>query len=249
MPDQHPIPAATLILFRDRPVGPPELLMVERAKAMAFAGGAMVFPGGRVDPDDELLAQLHPGHPDAAARIAAIRETLEEAGLAVGVTPLPSPEQVAELRGRLHGGVAFGRALEEAGLRLDLDALTPFARWLPAHRHARIFDTLFFLARAPEGGVATVDETENVRLVWTTARDMLAEIDAGRAAAIFPTRRNLERLARFGGFKDAVADARAHAIRPVTPFVETRNGVEHLCIPDDLGYPVTSEVLTAAVRG
>ncbi|PAX08781.1 NUDIX hydrolase [Sphingomonas lenta] len=247
----HPIPAATLVLFRERGDGPPELLMVERAKAMAFAGGAMVFPGGRIDPGDEALAELHPDLPDAAARIAAIRETVEEAGIAVGIAPPPppSPDQLAALRAKLHAGEAFGRALEEAGLALDLTALTPFARWLPAHQHPRIFDTLFFLARAPEGAEATVDRTENVRLVWTSARAMLDEVDAGRAAAIFPTRRNLERLALFASFDDAVVDARAHPIRAVTPWVEEREGAEHLCIPDDLGYPITSEPLTAAVRG
>lgn len=251
MPDpapQQPIPAATLVIFRDAP-GPPELLMVERAKAMAFAGGAMVFPGGRIDPEDHALAEFHPGHPDAPARIAAIRETVEEAGLAIGLTPQPSPETLADLRRKLHDGVPFGRALHETGLALDLARLTPFARWLPAHRHMRIFDTLFFLARAPEGGAATVDETENVGLTWTTAQALLDEADAGRVTIIYPTRRNLERLARFATFEEAVADAAAHPIRAVTPFTELRGGVEHLCIPDDLGYPVTAEPMTGAVRG
>ena len=247
MSDQ-PIPAATLVLFRDAP-GAPELLMVERAPAMAFAAGAMVFPGGRIDPGDHDLAEHHPGLPDAAARIAAIRETIEEAGLAVGVTPPPSPAAVAELRRKLHDGVAFGRALAEAGQTLDLPALVPFARWLPAHKHMRIFDTLFFLARAPDGAEASVDATENVRLVWTTARALLDEADVGRATIIFPTRRNLERLARFATFEEAIADAGAHPIRAVTPFIESRGGVDHLCIPDDLGYPVTAEPLTAATRG
>ena len=62
MPHSAPqavIPAATLVVFRETP-GLPELLMVERAKAMAFAGGAMVFPGGRIDPEDHALAALHP---------------------------------------------------------------------------------------------------------------------------------------------------------------------------------------------
>ena len=251
MPDTAPaeaIPAATLVIFREAS-GAPELLMVERAKAMVFAGGAMVFPGGRIDPEDHALAELHPAFPDAAARIAAIRETVEEAGLAIGLTPLPAPDALADLRRKLHDGVAFGRALGEAGLSLDLAQLTPFARWLPAHRHMRVFDTLFFLARAPAGGAATVDRTENVRLTWTTAQGLLDEADAGRAMIIYPTRRNLERLALFAGFDDAVADARAHPIRPVTPFMEVREGVEHLCILDDLGYPVTSEPMTGAVRG
>ena len=70
----------------------------------------------------------------------------------------------------------------------------------------------------------------------------------GEAHIIFPTRRNLERLALFGGFDDAVADARAHPVRAITPWIETREDGEHLCIPDDLGYPITSQRLSEAIR-
>ncbi len=55
------IPAATLVVMRERAPGRPELLMVERTRRMAFAGGAMVFPGGRIDSEDEAAAQAHPG--------------------------------------------------------------------------------------------------------------------------------------------------------------------------------------------
>ncbi|MGA1798748.1 NUDIX domain-containing protein [Sphingomonas sp. 4RDLI-65] len=249
------IPAATLVIFRDTPAGPPELLMVERAKAMAFAGGALVFPGGRVDPGDHALAALL-GSPDheTAARIAAIRETIEEAGLPVGLSPIPSPDAFERLRAALHTGAAFGEALAEAGTSLALDALEYFARWRPAHAHARIFDTRFYLARLPadmpaDVPEARVDATENVRLLWATAADVLAEADAGRATIIFPTRRNLERLAQFADHASAVAHARAFPIRTVTPWSERRDGVEYLCIPDDLGYPVTAEPMSDAVRG
>src|SRR3546814_19912781 len=45
------IPAATLVIMRPAPrAGPDELLMVKRATTMAFAAGAVVFPGGRIDP-------------------------------------------------------------------------------------------------------------------------------------------------------------------------------------------------------
>ena len=40
------------------------------------------------------------------------------------------------------------------GLTLDLDALTPFARWMPAFKQPRKFDTLFFLAPRPGGRLA-----------------------------------------------------------------------------------------------
>ena len=243
------IPAATLVLFRERgPVS--ELLFVERSKAMVFAGGALVFPGGRIDPGDRALALELGGDPDdMAARIGAIRETIEEVGVGVGLPPL-SPDTLAALRAGLHRGEAIGAVLQDLSLMLDPDALTPFARWLPAHANMRIFDTRFYLAQLPaDAPDPVVDDTENVRVFWSTARGVLDDADAGRARIIFPTRRNLERLARFASFEEAVADAAAHEIRAVTPWVETRDGADHLCIPDDLGYPVTSEAMSAAQRG
>ena len=244
------IPAATLVIFRAAAAGPPELLMVERAKAMAFAGGALVFPGGRIDPGDDALAVLLGLDEDGPARIAAVRETIEEAGLPIGVDPVLSVAALERLRARLHAGVGFGEALAEQSASLDPDALVPFARWLPAHRHMRIFDTRFFLARLPAGAAPPrVDATENVRLLWTTAADVLADADAGRVTVIYPTRRNLERLARFPDFAAAAADARAHPIRTITPWTEMRDGIAHLCIPDDLGYPITSQALGTAERG
>ena len=75
-------PAATLIIVRDRPGRPAEILMVERSAKMAFAAGALVFPGGGVEAGDHALAARVAGAMDrdeAAARIAAIRETIEEA--------------------------------------------------------------------------------------------------------------------------------------------------------------------------
>ena len=245
------IPAATLVIFREAPAGPPELLMVERAKAMAFAGGALVFPGGRIDPGDRALAAKMGGDPDdTAARVAAIRETIEEAGLPIGLSATPAPEALATLRAALHAGEPFADALATAHASLDLDALIPFARWLPQHPGMRIFDTRFYLAELPaDAPAASVDATENVSLRWASAAEVLAEANAGRATIIYPTRRNLERLALFGSFADAVEQAQAIPVRTITPWQEERDGRPHLCIPADLGYPVTSEPLGNAMRG
>lgn len=246
MTDEQAIPAATVIVMREAESGPPELLMVERAAAMSFAGGALVFPGGRVDPGDFALAALHPGELDEnAARIGAIRETLEEAGVAVGLKPAGD---MLALRARLYAGEAMGELLEEAGAALDLDALVPFARWLPAGVHHRVFDTRFYLARAPKGAEPLVDGNENVRVFWASARAVLDAADRGEAHIIFPTRRNLDRLALFGSFDDAAADARAYPVRIVTPWIEERDGERRLCIPEDLGYPITSQRLEDAIR-
>ncbi len=245
------IPAATLVLFREFG-GVAEHLFVERAGTMTFAAGAIVFPGGRVDAGDRLLAQRWPDldPDDAAARIAAIRETIEEAGVAVGFTRLPDAQQLGIMRAQLRDGMVFGDVIAAAGLTLDLTALTCFARWCPNMHQTRNFDTRFYVARLPaDAAVASVDATENVRLFWSSAQGVLDDADAGRVQVIFPTRRNLERLARLGSYDATVAQASAIAAERITPWFEMRDGVRHLCIPEDRGYPVTSEPLASVARG
>jgi 8-oxo-dGTP pyrophosphatase MutT (NUDIX family) len=244
-PAPLPIPAATLVLFRDGPDGP-EHLFVERSTAMVFAGGAVVFPGGRVDPGDYQLAARYPHLDplDAAARIAAVRETIEEAGIAVGMDA-----DVEIMRAALSEGSALGPLLDTHRLKLDLDGLVPFARWCPNFKESRTFDTHFYLARVEVGHAeARVDATENTHLFWATAADVLARADAGEVKIIFPTRRNLERLAILDSFVAAQAHAAAHPVEKITPWIEDRDGAQQLCIPSGLGYPVTSEILERAMR-
>jgi 8-oxo-dGTP pyrophosphatase MutT (NUDIX family) len=245
-----PIPAATLILMRPAGSRAPEILMLERTATMAFAAGALVFPGGRIDAEDrETAATLAPDLPDAADRIAAIRETIEETGLAPALAPSPDRTTAEALRKEIAADRPFARVLAEAGLSLDLGALTPFARWCPAFRETRRFDTLFYLAQAPaDAADAIAHEAEAVRAFWASAADVLAEIEAGRARAIFPTRRNLERLARFASFEEARDDAMRHPVQRITPWIEEREGQRWLCIPERLGYPVTAELIETALR-
>lgn len=250
------IPAATLVLMRERAAGRPELLMVERHRKMAFAGGAMVFPGGRIDPGDHALAEndaLVAGAPDdrmqSAARIAAIRETLEETGIAVGFDPMPDHVGAAQLREGLHEEGDFGAMLAAAGHRLDLSVMTPWARWKPNFRQERSFDTWFFIAEAPRRQQAEADGGESVSSRWASAAQLLEDAEAGRCSVIFPTKRNLERLAAQDSFAAARAHAEAHEVRLITPFVEDRDGAKWLCIPEDAGYPVTAEKLDRLTRG
>src|SRR5687768_17206984 len=121
----EPIPAATLVLMREAAAGgPPELLMVERATGMAFAGGALVFPGGRIDEGDRKLAEPF-DLADGGARVAAIRETIEETAVAAAVEPLPTSEEAIALQRGLVADRPFEELLGAAGLQLDLAALTP----------------------------------------------------------------------------------------------------------------------------
>lgn len=247
-------PAATVVVFRRDPEGgPAQILLVERSGAMAFAGGATVFPGGKVDPaDHELAARLgHPGDPaDIAARIAGIRETLEETGLVVGVKESVTREDAMAARRALIGHGEVARVLRDFGWTLDLDALVPFARWWPRHREVRIYDTRFYLANLGTGAVELdVDATENRHLFWASAAQALDLADSGRIKVIFPTRRNLERLAQWPDFASCRAHALATPIMTVSPTVVERDGRRWLTIPPEAGYPVVEEPLDSAMRG
>jgi 8-oxo-dGTP pyrophosphatase MutT (NUDIX family) len=241
------IPAATLILVRDRPGGAPELLMVERAPGMAFAAGALVFPGGRIDEADRQLGAAKGIDP---AAVAAIRETIEETAVPVGVATIPDAAATRAMQESLIADDPFADLLKSYGLELDAGALTPFARWVPKFHAVRRFDTLFFVARCPDGDwrPRTI-EGECSGACWLTAADVLERDRSGGARLIFPTRRNLERLALHRSFDEIRADALAHPIEPVTPWVEERDGARFITIPSHLGYPVTEERLEGLWRG
>ena len=241
------IPAATLIAVRDRPGLAPELLMVERAEGMAFAAGALVFPGGRIDEADRQLGERLGADP---AAVAAIRETIEETAIPVGLTSPPRPEHCLEIQAALAAGADFAHVLEQAGVTLDPGALTAFARWVPKFHAVRRFDTLFFIARsAPGEWQPSVIAGECSGASWLAASEVLERDRRGDARLIFPTRRNLERLAQFSSFDGIRADALAHPIEPVTPWVEDRDGEKFITIPEHLGYPVTQERLDGLWRG
>ena len=249
MMSDGPIPAATLILVREQGRARlPELLMVERARGMAFAGGALVFPGGRIDEDDRSSA---PGAgDDAAARVAAIRETVEETAIPAGLDPVPDFETALSLQRALAGGRPFAALLEEQRLKLHPQRLTPIARWVPSFHASRRFDTLFFVAAAPE-----IDWEPNPQwgecnaALWLTAQEVLERDRSGEAQLIFPTRRMLERLAQHSSLAAMIEDAEAHPVEPITPWVEEHGGERYITIPDGLGYPITRERLEGLWRG
>ena len=214
-----PIPAATLILMRPAPDGgPPEILMMERSETMAFAAGALVFPGGRIDDDDQDIAAALSLRPDAAARIAAIRETIEETGIAPG----------ADARaGRPRGRRAARGARRRDALRLSARPSRPRARsrrpdplraLVPQFPRGAAVRHALLPRRGARGGRPAAPTRPNRSAPSGRARRrLLAEIEAGRAHAIFPTRRNLERLARFASIDEARADAAAIRSRRSRP--------------------------------
>lgn len=248
------IPAATVVIFRNAPQGgPPQVLMTIRSREMVFAGGMAVFPGGRVDPADfDLGAALGgPLDPEEAAhQVAVVRETLEETGLVIGLSGEIDAAKARAARNFLQETGELSPVLDHFGWELELDQLVPFARWFPKNENIpRVYDTRFYLADLGTGAVEIeADLSENTHLFWTTAQGALDAAEKGDIKIIFPTRRNLERLAQFDSFSEAKAQAEAIPVRTITPHMGERDGKTWLEIGEDLGYPVTAEPLATVAR-
>lgn len=247
-------PAATLILFREQDDGShPHILMVERSAKMVFAAGAAVFPGGRVDEADfEFARELSTGLDDdeAGARIGAIRETIEETGLAVALKGQVSGADVADARIALHAGESLASVCRNCGWEPDVFSLTPWARWRPPRNAARTYDTRFYIANAGTMRAhGKVDNTENSTLFWASAAQVLDRADRDELSIIFPTRRNLERLAQFSNFDDAREHALQYPVKLLMTFIEQRDDGKYLCLPEGYGYPVLEEHISSAMRG
>lgn len=249
-------PAATVVILRDG-AGTPELLLTERHGKLGFAGGAMVFPGGKVDAGDLTIArtaELAVGFDaladtDAAARIAAAREAFEEVGILLSAGPPLDAATVAGWRARFADSAdeagTYAAFLRACGHRADAARLTPFAHWVPPAGLHRRFDTLFYVTVVPADTEALSDGSEAVAAHWTTAARACDDPDH---MLIFPTRRNLERLAQY----DSIAALLATLDRPPTriePLVVERDGAEWLTIPEGADYPVTGERMDSALRG
>lgn len=77
--EPEPRPAVSVIPIRERG-GELEVFVQHRALTMDFAPGAVVFPGGRVDPEDATTAYCSG---IAVAQACAVREVREETGASI----------------------------------------------------------------------------------------------------------------------------------------------------------------------
>jgi 8-oxo-dGTP pyrophosphatase MutT (NUDIX family) len=238
--------ASTVLLVRDG-AGGLEVFMVVRHHKIDFASGALVFPGGSVDPGDYEIA-ADPARCGATAgldeqrralRVAAVRETFEECGVLLarprGSTELIDGTRCAAIAARAPGR-AFGELIAAEDLTLALDALTPFAHWITPPIMSKRFDTHFYIVAAPADQAAMHDGSESVDSTWINPRRALVDAEAGTYTMVFATRLNVQMLAESADAAAAVAAARARRIVTVEPkAVKSETGFT-LTIPGEAGY-------------
>lgn len=254
-------PAATLLLVRDGARGL-EVLMVERH---ANIGGSMVFPGGKTEESDfdpvwlnhttglETLADEA-----RAIRIAALRETFEEAGLLFarrpGANTLLAHDDVEPLT-RYQSPLISGEAslldiTREHELELACEHFVHFAQWnQPKRVGARRLAVHFFIAGTPEGQFAAHDGWESVDSTWIRPGDALEKSDAGTHKLAFPTRMVLRRLDRSSDVGNALEAAAAIDVVPMeTTMKDTPDGVVG-SIPARAGFDAWTEPMEGFTPG
>ncbi len=254
-----PAAAATVVLVRDAAAGP-EVLLVQRHRATAFMGGAFVFPGGRVDPADSSSAVLartlgleaveerlgEPGlGPMASALfVAAIRETLEEAGILLGGAEAGTDA----MRSALILGRSFEDAVADARATLDAGRLFPFARWVTPAVERKRFDARFFVAVVGETDVATHDAHETVASIWVTPEAAVAKHLAGAIDLPPPTLRTLELFSGQASASALVEVARSTPLPLVRPVFRDLDGSWVLALPGDPEHPEKTAVIGGTTR-
>jgi 8-oxo-dGTP pyrophosphatase MutT (NUDIX family) len=259
-----PRDAATLVLLK--PSGSSfEVLFVERHQKSAFMGGAVVFPGGKVDDSDRDPAwSLHSTLPRAApfasdpdeARafgVAACREALEEAAIVPLAASTQSHDALVLLRARVtRKETTLLAYLAEHEKMLDLGALYPLARWVTPVEESRRFDARFFLCVAPEGQRGVHDGRETTASFWARPEDVLEQFGQGRLWLAPPTHRTLEVLASAKTVEEALAGAARASKEPICPrLVRHADGdIETLALtlPGDPEHPVAEPRVAGASR-
>ena len=244
--------AATIALVRDAPAGL-EVYLLRRVRAMAFAGGMHVFPGGSVDPADatadvgwagppatQWAADFATTEPLARSLVcAAVRETFEESGvllagaddgnLLADVSSDAWEAERAALEARRH---SLSELFARQRLMLRADLLRPLAHWITPEVEPKRFDTRFFLAEMPAGQVTRHVGGEADQRLWLRPQDAL---DSG-LTMMPPTATVLRDLAAYDDVAAALTASRT--ISPVLPklLVDSSGDVAFL-LPGDPGYP------------
>jgi 8-oxo-dGTP pyrophosphatase MutT (NUDIX family) len=261
-----PAAAASIVLLRDAPRGM-EVLLLQRHASSSVLGGAHVFPGGKLDPDDMAVGasaclDREPEVLHAALReqglavreaaglfVAAMREAYEEAGLLFTKGATPAQAGLADLRAA--EGFSFNGMLADLSLCLDTSRLVPWSRWITPKVPSvtsRRFDTRFFVAVFEEEMEISHDNYEAVGSAWLRPREALEAYWAGRMMLAPPQIMSLAHLSRHESASQVLAEARAAGPALVEPLSCQIDGERVVCYPGDERHAVPRRALPGPSR-
>ena len=255
-----PVPAATLVLLRDRAAGGFEILLMQRHAKSKFAAGDFVFPGGKLTREDnppdairwctgldaaiaaKTLA-LEATELAVAHWIGVIRETFEEVGVLLATSATGGPARVSAAtlsacrRACQADHRAFWELVKQEDLRLATDRLVYFAHWITPEGSPLRFDTRFFAAPMPADQTPTGDDKEVTDLQWLAPAEALDAQKRGEISLRNPTVRNLMLFVDATSGADALQRLRGRTITTIAPrVVFGPDGTRRILMPGDPDY-------------
>jgi 8-oxo-dGTP pyrophosphatase MutT (NUDIX family) len=223
VPPANITPAATVILTREV-AGKLQIYLLKRNVKSGFMAGNFVFPGGTVEAEDRQFdvfkrhTDLGPdeiyrhlggelsGAEALAYGVAAIRETLEEAGVFLAhqnERPDASLENIRNLR--LSDNLTkdwFLKLLVKEKWQLAISTLLRWSHWITPELMKRRFDTRFLLAAMPAGQICRPDGRETVQGLWISPKEGLEGNLAGKIPLSPPTLVTLHELLKYTNLED-----------------------------------------------
>ena len=217
------LPAATVILAREHQ-SVLEVYLLKRHAGSGFMAGNHVFPGGILDGADWKLA-VWQNHVDLAGEslckrlggdlsteqimaygVAAIRETLEEAGVFFANRMNQAETDLKRIADhRCRAGLPrewFLNLVISEGWTLAFSALYRWSRWITPLLMKRRFDTRFFLAFMPSGQRCQPDGRETTEGCWIHPAKGLAANMSGEISLAPPTLVVLQELSKYRTLAD-----------------------------------------------
>lgn len=180
-------PAVSVIPVRDGHDGL-ELFVQHRQATMDFAAGAVVFPGGRCDPQDVDTGAHLPLPADMEAEHVRRWSRVDPAGV--------DPVQ----RARTLLATGLRELAEETGMVTDATRLHPWDRWVTPEIVPKRFDVAFFVTSVPHDAPYQPrhQTTEATRSGWEPAARLLEDLARGRLTMLTPTRVLIGELVALG---------------------------------------------------
>jgi 8-oxo-dGTP pyrophosphatase MutT (NUDIX family) len=191
--------AAAAICVRDGVTGEPEVLVVERSPESRFLPGYVAFPGGAVEPGDDARAERWFGSADDGHRAAALRELIEEVGLAVTSGGVVTSQEMAPIDEFPPGP----------------DAIPEVCHWVAPLEVPVRFDAHYFAVSVDPGIEPVADGREVVSAWWTSPRALLSGWTAGAHKLYWPTWFTVSELAACAS-RDEVLALRFETREPST---------------------------------
>jgi 8-oxo-dGTP pyrophosphatase MutT (NUDIX family) len=252
-----PLDAATVVMLRDGPSGL-QVLLMRRHQASNVLGGAYVFPGGKLDPEDQNQAWLKRlsqnsatlqerlGEADIpAARasglfVAAMREAYEECRVLLGCAQHAEPQATAMLQA-LQGGLSWHEAFQAQALTLHTEPLVPWCRWITPRQASvtnKRFDTRFFVTQVPDNQLAEHDNHEATEALWIQPRQALQRYWDREIELAPPQIMSLVHLSKHPHAQSVLTEAQSRRPPVVEPEPFDQDGIRTICYPGDPRHSV-----------